>query len=99
MGGEAARLRPRLVVAHFRQWTMRELDLRREAASASELREGMVAEAGFYVPEIDWKRSARRAMTLEWIDGIQPTQRGALIEAGHDLPALAAILVRAFLRQ
>jgi ubiquinone biosynthesis protein len=35
MGGEAARLRPRLVVAHFRQWTMRELDLRREAASAS----------------------------------------------------------------
>jgi ubiquinone biosynthesis protein len=28
----------------------RELDLRREAASASELRENMVAESGFYVP-------------------------------------------------
>jgi predicted unusual protein kinase regulating ubiquinone biosynthesis (AarF/ABC1/UbiB family) len=38
-------------------------------------------------------------MTLEWIDGIKLTDRDALIAAGHDLPALAAILVRAFLRQ
>ena len=37
LGGEAERLRPRLVVAHFKQWTARELDLQREAASASEL--------------------------------------------------------------
>src|SRR4029453_14952388 len=53
-GGEAERLRPRLVVAHFRQWTNRELDLQREAASASELRENLVAERGFYIPQIDW---------------------------------------------
>jgi ubiquinone biosynthesis protein len=99
MGGEAARLRPRLVVAHFRQWTMRELDLRREAASASELREAMVPESGFFVPEIDWSRSARRVMTLEWVEGIKLTNREALVEAGHDLKALAATLVRAFLRQ
>ena len=99
LGREAGRLRPRLVVAHFRQWTMRELDLRREAASASELREQMEAESGFYVPEIDWSRSTRRVMTLEWIDGVKLTNREALIAAGHDLPALARILVRAFLRQ
>jgi ubiquinone biosynthesis protein len=99
MGGEAARLRPRLVVAHFKQWTTRELDLRREAASASELRENMVAESGFFVPEIDWSRSSRRVMTLEWIEGIKLTDRDALIAAGHDLKALAANLVRAFLRQ
>ncbi|HEV2748578.1 MAG TPA: 2-polyprenylphenol 6-hydroxylase [Allosphingosinicella sp.] len=99
MGGEAARLRPRLVVATFRQWTMRELDLRREAASASELRENLVAESGFFVPAIDWSRTARRVMTLEWIDGIKLTDREALVAAGHDLKALAATLVRAFLRQ
>ncbi|HYI64209.1 MAG TPA: 2-polyprenylphenol 6-hydroxylase [Allosphingosinicella sp.] len=99
MGGEAARLRPRLVVATFRQWTNRELDLRQEAASASELRENLVAESGFFVPEIDWTRTARRVLTLEWIDGIKLTDRAALIAAGHDLKALAAILVRAFLRQ
>ncbi len=98
-GGEALRLRPRLVVAHFRQWTARELDLQREAASASELRENMVAEPGFYVPEIDWRRTARRVLTLEWLDGHKLNDRDALVEAGHDCKALAAILVRAFLRQ
>jgi ubiquinone biosynthesis protein len=38
-------------------------------------------------------------MTLEWIDGIKLTDREALIAAGHDVRALAACLVRAFLRQ
>jgi ubiquinone biosynthesis protein len=99
MGGEAARLRPRLVVATFRQWTQRELDLRQEAASASELRANLVAETGFFVPEIDWSRTSRRVLTLEWIDGIKLTDREALIAAGHDLKALAATLVRTFLRQ
>jgi ubiquinone biosynthesis protein len=99
LGGEATRLRPRLVVAHFKQWTRRELDLQREAASASELKETMVAEPNFYVPAIDWKRSARRVMTLEWIEGIKLTRRDDLVAAGHDLPALAATLIRAFLRQ
>jgi ubiquinone biosynthesis protein len=98
-GGEAERLRPRLVVAHFRQWTARELDLQREAASASELRENMTAEPGYHVPEIDWRRTARRVLTLEWLDGIKLSDRDALIEAGQDCSRLAATLVRAFLRQ
>jgi ubiquinone biosynthesis protein len=98
-GGEAERLRPRLVVAHFRQWTARELDLQREAASASELRENMIAEPGYYIPEIDWRRTARRVLTLEWLDGIKLNDREALIAAKHDCKALAETLVRAFLRQ
>jgi ubiquinone biosynthesis protein len=98
-GGEAERLRPRLVVAHFRQWTARELDLQREAASASELRENMVAEPGYYIPEIDWRRTARRVLTMEWLDGIKLNDRDALIAAGQDCERLAATLVRAFLRQ
>ncbi|HUG45776.1 MAG TPA: 2-polyprenylphenol 6-hydroxylase [Sphingomicrobium sp.] len=98
-GGEAARLRPRLVVAQFKQWTARELDLQREAASASELKENMVAEPGYYVPEIDWRRTARRVLTLEWLQGIKLNDRDALVEGGHDCKALAATLVRGFLRQ
>jgi ubiquinone biosynthesis protein len=98
-GGELQRLRPRLVVAQFKQWTARELDLQREAASASELRENMVAEPGYYIPDIDWRRTARRVLTMEWLDGIKLNDRDALIEAGQDCKALAATLVRAFLRQ
>jgi len=99
MGGEIERLRPRLVVAHFRQWTARELDLQREGASGSELKENMVAEPGYHVPEIDWRRTARRVLTMDWLDGIKLNDRAALIAAGHDCEALAATLVRAFLRQ
>ena len=99
MGGELSRLRPRLVIATFRQWTMRELDLRREAASASELAEAMTAEPGYKIPAIDWQRTARRVMTLEWIDGIKLSRRDELIAAGHDPKLLAQRLIRAFLRQ
>lgn len=99
MSDEVERLRPRLVVAQFRQWTSRELDLQREAASASELKENMIAEPGYYVPEIDWRRTARRVLTLDWVDGIKLNDRDALTKAGQDCKALAQTLVRSFLRQ
>lgn len=99
LGGEAERLRPRMVIAYFKQWVRRELDLQREAASASELRDNMVAEPNFHVPEIDWSRTARRVLTLEWLDGIKLNKRDELIAAGHDPKVLATTLVRAFLRQ
>lgn len=99
MGGEASRLRPRLVIETFKRWTARELDLRREAASASELAEAMVAEPDFAVPAIDWQRTTGKVLTLEWIDGIKLSNRDALIAAGHDTGHLAQVLVRAFLRQ
>jgi len=99
LGGEAARLRPRLVIETFKRWTARELDLRREAASASELAEAMAAEPDYVVPEIDWQRTTGRVLTLEWIDGIKLGDRDALIAAGYDVKALASTLVHAFLRQ
>ena len=99
MSGEAARLRPRLTVENFRRWTLRELNFRREAASASELAESMTAEPDFVVPQIDWARSTAKVLTVEWVDGIKLSNRQALVEAGYDLPHLAQTLVRAFLRQ
>ena len=99
MGGEFSRLRPRLTIATFRQWTMRELDLRREAASASEIAAAMTAEPGFRIPGIDWRRTSRTVLTLEWIDGIKLSNLDALDDAGIDRKHLATVLVRGFLRQ
>jgi ubiquinone biosynthesis protein len=96
---EARRLRPRLTIENFRRWTLRELNFRREAASASELAEAMTAEPDFVVPAIDWQRSTAKVLTVEWIDGIKLSDRAALVAAGYDLPLLAETLVRAFLRQ
>lgn len=99
MGGEASRLRPRLTIETFKRWTARELNLRREAASASELADGMTAEPDFIVPTIDWQRTTAKVLTLEWVDGVKMSDRAGLIAAGFDLSALARILVHAFLRQ
>ena len=99
LSGEAARLRPRAVIANFRRWTLRELDLRREAASASELAEIMRGFDRYKVPEIDWDRTSGRVLTLEWIDATKIADIAALKAAGHDLPALAQRLVLAFLTQ
>jgi ubiquinone biosynthesis protein len=99
LGGEVARLRPRLVIANLKRWTARELDLRREAASASELAEAMEAMPGYRIPAIDWDRTSGKVMTMEWIDGIKIADRAALVAVGHDMKDLAARLVNAFLRQ
>ena len=99
LGGEAARLRPQLVIANLKRWTLRELDLRREAASASELREAMAAVEGYYIPSIDWDRTSGRVLTLEWVDGIKISDVEALKAAGHDTGKIAEKLVLTFLRQ
>jgi ubiquinone biosynthesis protein len=98
-GGEAARLRPRAVIANFKRWTTRELDLRREAASASELAEAMKAADRFRIPAIEWDCTNGRVLTLEWVDGIKIADLDALRAAGHDLPGIAHRLVLAFLTQ
>ena len=99
LGGEARRLRPQLVIANFRRWTMRELDLRREAASASELAEHMAQVDQYEIPAIDWDRTSGRVLTLDWVDGIKISNRDELIAAGHDLDSIASRLVHTFLKQ
>ena len=75
-----------------------ELDLRREAASASELADAMRGFPGYCVPSVDWDRTNGRAMTIEWIDGIKLNDLEALRASHHDLKAIAANLVQSFLR-
>jgi ubiquinone biosynthesis protein len=99
MGGEAARLRPRLTIANFKRWTNSELDLRREAASASELAEQMAGVPGYRIPAIDWDRTNGRVMTIEWIDGTKISKIDELRARGHDLAAISERLVISFLTQ
>ena len=96
---EARRLRPQLTIANFKRWSNRELDLRREAASASELAENMRGFAGYRIPDVDWDRTNGRVMTIEWIDGTKISKVDELKAKGHDLPELANRLVLAFLTQ
>ena len=91
------RLKPVAVYEHFAETTRIELDLRLEAAAASEFRENTVEDEGFRVPLIDWQRSSQRVMTMEWIDGIPIGDIPALEAAGVERKELAERVIQSFL--
>ena len=78
------RLRPTAAVETFAVSTRLELDLRLEAAAAAELAENCADDPGFRVPRIDWRRTARRVLTLERVQGLASDDRDGMIEAGFD---------------
>lgn len=92
------RLRPVRVVETLAQTTRIEMDLRLEAAALSEMAENIQNDVGFRVPFVDWERTGRDVLTMEWIDGIKMSNIPALKEAGFDLKNLATTLIQSFLR-
>ena len=93
------RLKPVEVVRTIAASVAIEMDLRLEAAAASELAENLADDDGFRVPAVDWRRTAERVLTLERIAGIPIDEREALIAAGHDLGAIVEKASRAFFNQ
>jgi ubiquinone biosynthesis protein len=92
------RLRPAEVAETLAQTTKIEMDLRLEAAALSELGENIASDPGFRVPWVDWRRTGRDVVTMEWIDGVKMSDVEGLRAAGHDPKALAATLIQSFLR-
>ncbi len=76
-----------------------ELDLRMEASAASALKEDLKETPGVRVPEIIWPLTARRVLTLEWIDATPISDLGALEARGIDKRALARRVISVFLTQ
>ena len=92
------RLRPVEVTKTLAQTTKIEMDLRLEAAALSELAENTKDDPGFRVPWVDWERTGRDVVTMEWIDGVKMNDVEGLAAAGHDLKGLAVNLIQSFLR-
>jgi ubiquinone biosynthesis protein len=96
---EARRLRLTALIGTLAESTALELDLRMEAAAASELADRMRPDGKFRVPDVDWTRTAERVLTTEWIDGIPVREVEALRAAGHEPKDIALVLMRTFLTQ
>lgn len=94
----ARRLRPRAVIEHFEGVVLAELDLRTEAAAASEFRETTASEPDFRVPAVIWTATGRRVLTLEWASGINLGDLPALRASGADLVRLSELVIQSFLR-
>jgi ubiquinone biosynthesis protein len=93
------RLRPEEVVEIFAGTTLLEMDLRMEAAAASELSENFRGDPTFYVPRLDWSRTAQRVLTLERIHGIKVDEPSRLRAAGFDVEDILAKAAAAFFNQ
>ena len=96
------RLKPLAIVDNLARTTELEMDLRLEAAAISEMAENIARErpeaiTGLRVPTVDWRRTAKRVLTTEWIDGTPISDIDALKAQGFDLKALGQTVLRAFL--
>lgn len=92
------RLRPIAVVDTLARSVSLEMDLRLEAAALSEMAERTQGDPGFRVPKVDWQRTSRDVLTLEWIDGVKLSDPAGIEAAGHDLSEVAVRLMQSFLR-
>jgi len=95
---EAQRLRMIETAETLRRSVALEMDLRLEAAALSEMAENTEKDPDFRVPAVDWERTARDVLTLDWIEGTPLTDRAMLAAKGFDLPKLASAVIQTFLR-
>ena len=89
LSAEARRLRPIEIVETLRRSVMVEMDFRLEAAALSEMAENTKDDPDFRVPAVDWDRTTKEVLTLEWIDATPLSDRAQLAAKGFDLPKLA----------
>jgi len=66
------RYQPRRIIAEFCAYTLREIDLRREADSAETFAANFRDLRDIVFPTVDRQHSGRRVLTMEFLDGIRP---------------------------
>lgn len=96
---EGRRLRPREVVAEFDKNLNDELDLMREAASASQLKRNFLGSPLLYVPEVYWDYTRRQVMVMERIRGVPVNDVATLRALNIDMRVLAERGVEIFFTQ
>ena len=87
------------VISLLKQITNIEMDLRFEAAAASELRENTINDKGIKVPKIYWNYTSRKVLTLDRINGVSIRDIEKLKALNIDLKKLSENLIQLFLKQ
>ncbi|CCN50775.1 ubiquinone biosynthesis protein ubiB [Vibrio nigripulchritudo MADA3029] len=96
---EARRLKPVEVVREYEKTLLDELDLRREAANAIQLRRNFEGSKELYVPEVISDLSSETLMVSERIYGIQVSDIEGLHANGTNMSLLAERAVSVFFTQ
>jgi ubiquinone biosynthesis protein len=96
---DARRLRAAEVVAEFEKTILDELDLLREAANASAIRNNFKNSDSLYIPEIHWPLTRRKVLVMERIYGVPVGDISALRAGNADFKKLAERGVEIFFTQ
>jgi ubiquinone biosynthesis protein len=87
------------LVAEFIRSLDEQLDFSLEASYAARFRERMADDKRFAVPAIVWDLTSKQVMTMVYLETIKVNRMDELVAAGHDLPAIAAMLMEHILRE
>ena len=96
---DGRRLRPVEVAADYERTLLDELDLRREAGNASQLRRNFLGSNLVYVPEVHWPLTTQKVMVSERIYGVPVTDVATLNARNVDMKLLAERGVEIFFTQ
>lgn len=95
----ALAFRPSAAVAEMAEFTARELDFRREARTAAEVRDHLASMPGVVIPRVFPELTTARVLTTELVEGVAPQPAAALREQGLDPAALLESGARAMFAQ
>ena len=96
---KAKRLKPKEVIAVFRQSMKFELDLRSEAAAASRIYDNFVNDDTLHIPRIHWHLTTDDIITLEWVNGVSIYDTDKIIQLGLEPKEIAAKIAIIFFNQ
>ncbi|MFZ5850087.1 MAG: ABC1 kinase family protein [Actinomycetota bacterium] len=91
--------RPAAAVAEVADWTRRELDFRREARTADNLRRMFGDDPEVVVPRVHWQLTTRRVLTMDLVQGERPAPAAELSRQGLDPHRVLEVGSRAMFRQ
>jgi len=94
---EAKRLRLVEVVKTLAESLSMEIDLRLEAAAQSEIRENVINDDYFNVPDVYWDLTRKNILISEWVDAIPAKDMNKITEEGFNKKKIGKNILKTFL--
>ncbi len=94
---EAKRLRLTEVVQTLAESLSMEIDLRLEAAAQSEIKDNIINDEYFDVPNIYWDLTRKNILISEWVNGIPAKNINKIVEEGLDTKKIGKNILKIFL--
>ena len=94
---EAKRLRLVEVVKTLAESLSMEIDLRLEAAAQSEIRENIINDDYFSVPDVYWDLTRKNILISDWVDAIPAKDMNKITEEGFNKKKIGKNILKTFL--